>query len=334
MNKPLLCPICKSDRLTELYVVNSSHVCDQIIRNPDPAIRNHCQAKIEEIWSADKASYYTCQACSFDFAYPFVGGDAGLYSLIYSSEGVYPATKWEYSVTLESIEKIIDINPESPVLFEIGAGNGSFLKLAMNKGIPAENIIATEFSEAGMKAIQSLGIRCFNKDLHSISLQEIQKKVTIICLFQVLEHLSDIHEFFARINEFTQPDARLYISVPNYYQRRFFDRHGIIYDLPPVHVGRYNEKCMGELVSAYGWKIIQSKIQPSLYGERVKKFLYARFDLWQRKLASEKVRIRILKLFLRYSIYLLLILVNLRVIAGLKRSDLGTALWFELERFK
>jgi SAM-dependent methyltransferase len=208
------------------------------------------------------------------------------------------------------------------------------LRLVLNKGIPSENIVATEFSQAGVKAINLLGIKCFNKDLKSISSEDISGKVNVICLFQVLEHLSDIHNFFLKINEFTNPGARLYISVPNYYQRRFYDTFNLNYDLPPIHVGRYNANSLGVLAMAYGWKILQNRIQPSTYAERVKKFLFSRFDNWQRYWATEKLGIKFLRLFLRYSLYLLITLVYIRLIAGLKRADLGTAQWFELERIK
>jgi len=107
---------------------------------------------------------------------------------------------------------------------------------------------------------------------------------------------------------------------------------GYFYDLPPVHVGRYNPKCLTELSNPYGWRIIEHNIQPTTYGQRIKKFLFEQFTRRQGTFATEKLNLKILKLFLRYSIYLLIAAIHIRVISGLRKSNLGTAQWFVLEK--
>ncbi|MBN2813188.1 MAG: methyltransferase domain-containing protein [Bacteroidales bacterium] len=334
MPKPSACPVCGSNKLTELFRVSSLFVSRQLIPGKATDRQKLCKTKIEQNWSGQYAGYYSCANCSFDFALPFQAADAELYSLIYYSEGHYPAIKWEFAITLNNIVSYIKKLSHQPKLIEIGAGNGSFLKLLLENTFSAEQIIATEYSEAGLKAIEGLGIRCFSRDLNNLTEQDIEDKFDIVCLFQVLEHMTDIHYFFEKLNHFTQTGARLYVSVPNYYHRRFFDRHGYYYDLPPVHVGRYNAKSLAALSEKHGWDILQHLVQTTTYSERVKKFLFSQFARWQHIFPSEKIKLKILKLFLRYTLYLLLFMVNIRVITGLRLSYLGTAQWFELERTK
>lgn len=334
MSDPFACPLCGSNKLTELFRVSSLFVSRQLIPGVANDRQKRCKTAIEKCWSGQHASYYRCQHCSFDFAYPFQAADASLYSLIYHAESNYPAEKWEYTITLDHIGRFIKKLSHQPKLIEIGAGNGSFLKLLLNNIMDAEQLSATEYSEAGVKAIERLGISCFSRNFSSLTEQDMGGKLDIVCLFQVLEHMTDMHFFFEKLNQFTLKGARLYLSVPNHYHRCFFERHGFYYDLPPIHVGRYNVNSLAALSEKHGWHILQHLVQPTTYGERIKKFLFSQFARWQFIFPSENLKMKILRLFLRYIIYILLIMVNIRVIAGLRRSNLGTAQWFELERTK
>ncbi|HEX2394259.1 MAG TPA: class I SAM-dependent methyltransferase, partial [Bacteroidales bacterium] len=318
-------------KLNRLYTVDSKLVSRRLT-NADTKRLTQCKLKIEKLWAGETSSYLGCKICSFEFSDPFIAADAELYSLIYHSEAYYPVDKWEYKVSHESIERYIKTLKQPVNLIEIGAGNGSFLKRLVNRQPLLSGIYATEYSEAGAKAIESLGISCFRKDFIDINEKDINGKLNIVCMFQVLEHMTSVHDLFKHLNKLTAPGAHLYISVPNNNQRRFFDRFGYFYDLPPVHVGRYNPKCMAELSIPYGWRMIHHEIQPTNYNERIKKFLFGQFARWQNTFASEKLNLKILKLFLRYCIYLFIIAINIRVISGLLKPNLGTAQWFELER--
>jgi SAM-dependent methyltransferase len=330
-NNTAYCPVCGSDKLRTLYMVDSRLACKYFIHNDISRIKL-LQTKIEKLWSGKASSYLACEICTFEFAWPFISADADIYSLIYYTDTIYPAIKWEYVVSFESIDNYLKTISGPVSLIEIGAGNGSFIKEIQARQPGISPIYATEYSEAGVKAIESLDIQCFRKDFIDLDKYEIPGTINLICLFQVLEHMTSIHEFFKHLNKLTTPGARLYISVPNYLQRRFFDRLGYFYDLPPVHVGRYNPKCLAELSDQYGWHLIEHRIQPTKYRQRVKKFLFAQFARRQGTFATEKLNLKILKLFLRYSIYLLIAAIHIRVILGLRKSNLGTAQWFALEK--
>lgn len=334
MSKDNICPVCGSANIVELYHTDSQFTVKHLMPLGDAKEQLQGIEKIEDLWGQDYATFYKCRVCTFEFANPFISADAEFYSLLYNASSNYVSEKWEYAITYKSILNYIRSKALSPRLLEIGAGNGSFLKALPKDVIPTDAIFATEYSAAGAKAIQLLGINCFTKKITELTEQDLQGKVSIVCLFQVLEHLADLNGFFEKINMLTTSGSILYISVPNFFHRKFFDRHGYFYDLPPVHVGRYNYTSMAELSVHNGWKILHHAIQPTSYKNRVEKFLYAQYANRQNTYTTENLNPKILRLFLRYGMYLLLILMNIGVIVGLRRTNLGIAQWFELKKIK
>jgi len=334
MNTSVHCPICDAANPELLYSMDGHFVTGHLINPGNKTALNRCNAKIQDLWKGNEAAYYQCSGCGFEFAYPFVPADAEFYSLIYDSESNYPSEKWEYQISLKNIEQFAKLGVLKPRMLEIGAGNGTFVKMVSKSLISKESLFTTEYSEAGASSIEKYGITCFRSDLLQITEHDLQGKVNLVCLFQVLEHLSALHEFFNHMNELTESGSKMYISVPNIAQRKFFDRFKKHFDLPPVHIGRYNEQSLGTLAGQHGWKIVNHAIQPSSYKERVLKYIYSEYALWQRLFPSEKTSLKLLRLFLRYGIYSWLILVNIRVIIGLQKANLGTAQWFELEKIK
>ena len=327
----LVCPVCNSRDVRELFETKSlaviRHLSSLNNRNTKELIRQ----KIEALWKADHASYFRCRECTFEFAHPFVAADPGFYDLVYHSEIQYPADKWEYLITSGSVQKFIHDFPISPRLLEIGAGNGSFLKLVAAI-IPMGDIFATEYSGSGAKSISQMGITCYQYDLQQISEAHLHGKISIVCMFQVLEHMTNLHELFEKLRILTLPGSRFYISVPNNHHRQFFDRFNRHYDLPPVHVGRYNDLCMVRLAEAHGWKLLQHAIQPTGYKERILKFIFSEYAAGQSVFDPEKVKLRVLRLLLRYGMLTLLVVFHLRIVIGLRDPKLGIAQWFELER--
>lgn len=332
MSKDSNCPVCGSTNIVELYSTDSQFVVKHLITLGTVKEQSQCIKKTEDLWGQNNATFYRCKVCSFEFANPFISADAEFYSLLYNSASNYVSEKWEYSITYGSIINYLKTKTLPPKLLEIGAGNGSFLKTLPKNVIPTHAIFATEYSEAGAKAIKLLGINCFTKNFSELTEQDLQGKVSIVCLFQVLEHLSDLHGFFEKLNLLTTSGSILYISVPNFFHRKFFDRYGYFYDLPPVHVGRFNYTSMAELSGRHGWEILHHAIQPTSYKNRVQKFLYTQFANLQSTFTTEDINPKLLRLFLRYGIYLLLIFMNIKVIVGLRRSHLGIAQWFELKK--
>jgi len=328
----IVCPICHSAHPDKLFDTDSKAVVRHLLSADNMPLFEQCRQKVEHLWDSKVAAYYHCTVCTFEFAHPFIAGDADFYSFIYDTENKYPAEKWEYSISLISIGQFIKTAALPARLLEIGAGNGSFLKLLGGNLLPSSEIYSTELSEAGARIIGLMGFTCFQKDLQQISKEDLGGKVSIVCMFQVLEHLEGIHDLFEKLNDITFFGSRLYISVPNNLQRRFFEIHKIKYDLPPVHVGRYNVKSLDHLSEAHGWKVLRHCIQPSTYKQRILKFIYASYAKGQQVFNPEKYKSKPLRIFLRYCMLATLVFFHIRIIVGLRSRKLGVSQLFELER--
>jgi 2-polyprenyl-3-methyl-5-hydroxy-6-metoxy-1,4-benzoquinol methylase len=331
-DKTAYCPVCNSHLVKKIFETDSMAVVRHLLNADKMVVKEQCKQKIEKLWEANHAAFYECTDCTFVFAHPFISGNADFYSFIYDAESNYPVDKWEYSVTREAIIRFLKNSPLQTRLLELGAGNGSFLKMLAGKIIPVNEIFATEFSETGAKSIGILGITCLQKDLHHITEKDLSGKISIICMFQVLEHLTDIHKVFKKLSELTFPGSRMYLSVPNNLQRSFFDNFNLHYDLPPVHVGRYNINSLNLLAKTHGWTVIQHLVQPSAYKDRILKFIFSEYAKGQQVFNPEKVKVKLLRLFLRYSMLSILMIFHVRILSGLRNPKLGTSQWFELER--
>lgn len=228
-----ICPLCGSNNIKLIYKTTVEDTFSKM-DNQDNLIKK----ELNKLWETGRCSFMECFDCSFSFALPFRSGTNKLYSLIYADN--YPTDRWEYHLALD------DIHPKD-ICLEIGSGSGMFLTKLLNR-CKKENIYSVEISndKGSWKDI---------KDIPN------KKRFSIVCMFQVLEHLSNFKEVINKINKInkiTTKNAKLLISVPHESSVEFFRKSIGIGDTPPIHVSRWNKKTIGRLK---GWKIKKHKIK-------------------------------------------------------------------------
>ncbi len=218
------CPLCGSENTKVIYSINAKDVAS-LIDNDNIKIKN----EIIKIWSGETCRFMNCKACSFSFASPFKGGTNKLYSLIYTNN--YPTDRWEYNLALKDITA-------KDICLEIGAGQGLFLKKIYKK-CKKENIYSVEISndKSNFKTINDV---------------PDDRIFSVICMFQVLEHLANFKETMKKIDSITKDNAKLIISVPHESSIEFFRKSVGMSDNPPIHVSRWNKKTIEKL---NGWEI-------------------------------------------------------------------------------
>ncbi len=218
-----------------------------------------------------------CANCSFCYAFPYLAADARFYEIAYYRPS-YPIWKWEYQVTYETlIDMVISRNLKNFKLLEIGAGDGAFVKKVVPKLTPRENVLCTEYSEYGKNKVNSYGIACLSKDISELEFAEYEGNFDVVCMFQVLEHMDRLDILFRRLTHLTTRRAHLFIAVPNYMQREFYDLHGIREDIPPIHIGRWNKKCFEIIAGRHGWAVVRHELEPQSALSKAKKFVRLRF---------------------------------------------------------
>lgn len=189
---------------------------------------------------------YQCEETGYQFYYPFsLEGDGSFYEKLQSvsSTGYYMDWRWEHEQAFSLI------TPNSNVL-EIGSGKGVFLEKLKVKNVNAEGI---EHNEGAIKI-------CLSKNLnvHGSSIIELlpAKAGTFdfICMFQTLEHVSDVRGFLNSLLQLLKPNGRLIFSVPN--MDSFIGQlNDDCFNMPPHHMGLWNENSIINLQKAFPLKL-------------------------------------------------------------------------------
>lgn len=324
------CPVCGSKESTLLYKIDSEKSVSHLLKRSHKnfaLLQNH----IKQLWKSDESTIQECSNCGLVYATPFLAGDELYYNLSYNDNFSYPKWKWEYDVTLKELESV---PLENLKILEIGAGTGEFLKIISQKKIQKQNIHATEYSNFGKSIIEKQDITCFSLDIRDKEFQDTNNKYDIICMFQVLEHLDKLHEFFNALNLITNNGASLFIAVPNNIQRKFYEENGIIQDVSPMHLTRWNVSSMNILASKHGWSIINHLNQPQKASKNIKDF-FVNYLVNNRELSQklDSIHINPVRKFIKLFFYVAIFFKKLRYMPKLIFSrKLGVSQWFYLKK--
>ncbi|MGZ3757413.1 MAG: class I SAM-dependent methyltransferase [Mucilaginibacter sp.] len=272
------CPICSNTQNILLYKIGSKDAARQFLvtqnESKNPLQVAIIEKKLIELWKRDWAAVVRCKKCDFVFAEPFIAGDYEFYNLMPHATGESPENwKWEFEKTFEQITSIVDKKTDITLL-EIGASTGDFIKRIAHI-IPQKNILCLEHSEIGVTSLRKAGIEAYSWDFHELAQKnEFKNKFDIICLFQVLEHLDRLDDIFATFNTITKPGAHLFIGVPNPKKIKFNELNDALLDLPPNHIGRYNNKSFNYLGNKHGWDIEDLITEPYTALDVMKSVMY------------------------------------------------------------
>lgn len=279
MNTETHCPICQSKNIKELYSVELQdsviHFSTTGWNNSDDRERAAKLSKnIQSLWKQNNCSVVKCRSCDFVFAWPFIAGDSEFYNLAFDDG--YPSNKWEFNRTIECIQKRPDFL-DSQVL-EVGSGIGRFIEHLLEIGIPAGQIVSTEYSEKGINAIQKLGVKVISEDIRKIAENKMLPSgyFDIVCIFQVVEHMDRLHELMQSMFSLLKPGGHLYIAVPNAARIQFNESNGGLLDIPPNHIGRYSHKNISLLSANNGFKVISQETEPESLHSFMGSFYYQR----------------------------------------------------------
>jgi 2-polyprenyl-3-methyl-5-hydroxy-6-metoxy-1,4-benzoquinol methylase len=199
--------------------------------------------KIEDL---KDINLYQCANCHLKFYYPSIAGDEDFYdSLQKNNIDYYQSEKEEF---IHALEYIL---PTDKVL-EIGCGLGFF----SNK-IDCDSYVGLEFSSKAVEKAKQLGIKIYNQSIKEHSLIN-QSKYDVICLFQVLEHITDINIFLKDVLKCLKPGGRLIISVPNEDSFVGYFANNLL-NMPPHHLSRWTEKTLSKIPEFFEVKLVTLK---------------------------------------------------------------------------
>ena len=275
--KTIKCPICCANDACVLWRVSSRQAAQHfVLHEKYPERFSELVSHIEVLWGKRTCEIVRCNKCGFCYSSPYIAGDMRFYNLAYDRSG-YPSWKWEFQLTYDVLRMFL--KPEFTLL-EIGAGDGAFVKRIAEEILPKENIFCTEFSEYGRHQIENLGLKCFSKDIRELQSVEFEGSFDVVCMFQVLEHMDRLDVLFQKLNWIMQKGGSLFIAVPNQRRIEFNELNGALLDMPPNHIGRWNEECFQEIGKQNGFHIEGYQVERSSFSARVKQFITYRY-LWK-----------------------------------------------------
>lgn len=329
------CPVCKKQDNKILYTVNSKTAPEHFLlgsRNESKYIR--LEFAIRNIWGKNTCSFYQCNYCGFCFSFPFVAGNTDYYSILYDNEKNYPNWKWEFEITLQAIHTLVEnkkINQNFNYL-EIGAGNGNFVNQIILEFSREPKITCTEFSESAKSSISAFNVECLSKDVREMDDIIYNNHFDVICMFQVLEHLDELDKLFAHLYKISSEKCNLFIGVPNFEHRAFFDKHGFIEDIPPHHISRWNEKNLKIMGDRFGWELVDYRKEPLEKNKIISKFRNVILEnhKFTHRISNKLIRNIIIK-FDKVLSYIKLLFYRSKLKTQIK-NDLGLVQWAHLRK--
>jgi len=135
-------------------------------------------------------------------------------------------------------------------VLEIGAGNGSRIKLLRELGI--ENITALELNKRMAEYISNTyGVKTYCSDLMEV---EFENKFDVIIASMVLEHLDQPRKYVNKIYNLLEKNGYFIFSIPNFSGIEFKIFKQFCYALhPPFHLSHFNEKTILKLLNNFSW---------------------------------------------------------------------------------
>ena len=227
------CRVCKSERILNLETQ-----------------RNYYLANLDLFIPISNA---ICQDCHFIFQREYVGDDFLNHyyakSLMLRRE---EPTEFEVNQNERQSEFLARHKSlEGSRILEIGAHTGSFL-LHLVKHFDCTAYFE-ELSDEARKILAS------KKDLCDFRNPDIEKKVDVIILRHVLEHIFDLDSFLNYLHTILSDNGGLFIEVPDWSH---FDAHTdpLIFE----HLNQFNTAGLVHLLSSKGWQIeaIEKSIHP------------------------------------------------------------------------
>lgn len=255
------CPLCFCNNATQIWKASVSEQASHFL---SPLVNRDKYEKLKDhICSLQNSSFVSlnkCSECNFIYSSPHFAGDKKFYDLIFSNTNKYPQNRWEFIKSVEIIKKSKFTKPK---ILEIGSGDGAFIRKLVKRRITTKkSITAIEYSKYGKSKIKKLGIDCLSVDVKNNKNKLPYKEYDFICLFQVLEHLDDIHKLVERLKNLLSINGEILISVPNDKIIEFNELNGALLDMPPNHIGRWSKKTFIKYCDINNINLIEHKVEP------------------------------------------------------------------------
>jgi 2-polyprenyl-3-methyl-5-hydroxy-6-metoxy-1,4-benzoquinol methylase len=138
------------------------------------------------------------------------------------------------------------ISLESKKLLEIGCANGPFLTLARDMGA---EILGIDISADLVEEAVRNGLNC-----RVARVGEITGNFDVICLWDLIEHVTDPREFLNQVRRLSSTGTQLLIQTPRFGRVAELFGESWRYLMPPEHVVLYSLESLTDFLGEFGFQ--------------------------------------------------------------------------------
>lgn len=206
--------------------------------------------EIDSELKLDIIHLYGCTNCSLKFFDPILAGGDKFYSELGKLDWYYNHPgKSEYDFIQKYIKedyKILDVGSGSGVLFEKIAKRVDYTGL--------------ELSTKAVSLAKDKNINVIQEYIQNHA-ELNNNKYDLVCLFQVIEHLTELESFIKSIYDVMKNQSLFVIATPN--NDGFYSiTPNLTFNLPPHHTIHWTEKSLKFLASKYNFELVEVHFEP------------------------------------------------------------------------
>jgi predicted SAM-dependent methyltransferase len=209
-----------------------------------------------------------CKSCGFKFTKDFPN-EANISSYYDSPEYISHSDThkgfvnsmyhWVRSFMLNKKTTLVNsFSSTKGVLMDIGCGTGYFAGRMKQNGW---DVLAIEKNPKAREFVKATwGLNPEDSELlYKIS----EKKIDVITLWHVLEHIEQLNETMKQMHAVLKDDGKLIIALPNSdsYDARVYKKYWAAYDLPR-HLWHFSPSTFNYLAEQHGFQIIKTVRMP------------------------------------------------------------------------
>ena len=223
---------------------------DEIIK----AYKGHYNVDVTEYFSSNSTlNLYECNDTGLRFFYPYnLSGNDFFYQQLQYLPFYYADWKWDYEIAFNLI-------PENSRVLDIGCGRGAFLEKIKNE--KKCDVMGLEFNTDAYKTLLQKNINASQLTIENYAVEN-ESKFNVVCFFQVLEHIGNVNSFLNAAIKCLKPNGTLIIAVPYNKPYMYGNNKYETLNLPPHHMGWWDENSLQNLQNFYPIKFEKHFIKP------------------------------------------------------------------------
>lgn len=226
-----------------------------------------------------------CKNCQFVYVNPRISNEdlPKLYSGDYfnNKEFGYSGYEQDAHLRIQNFKRWLkDIKPflekEKGSVLDIGCASGYFLELMRDNGWSVEGI---ELDPSMQTVLDKKQIPTFP---HPFDEYKTDKKFDLITLFDVIEHLPEVHQTFKKLTDILDEKGIIALITPDYnsFQSKFFGKNWFQLK-PQEHIQYFTPATLQKAIEPHGLEIIYIS-KPGQYADA--SFLLNRLKKYRLKL--------------------------------------------------